>query len=396
MTQAEREPLQGRSTTGLHTAPGRLATGLQLARSRAPAIRAALLIALLLFVLAFLREFVNAGSNFRHAAWVVAKYAGIVAVGYAALCLPNPTCPRASELDQESWYGLKDAEFLALDKERIRAYVWDPLGVDDDLDDSDGGGIIDPERGGQAETSGRTWAVVLHGNAGNRLSRMPWLAQLRKWTRCGLVVPEYRGDGGSTGSPSMRGLQSDVLGLLAWLGDRERSPLGPADRVFLVGESLGTAMAVFLAQHVARTAPAGSPPGRLPFGATGGPHLCGMVLQMPMSSALEAAALRFPHLPSRLLMRDPFPSIDWQRGIPEGFPKMVMHGDVDTIVPYQLGRRLYSALSGPKHFVRLRGFAHNDITAWVCSDPEGYLGLMGRFFRNPLAVASVQGSESVL
>ena len=56
MTQAEREPLQGRSTTGLHTAPGRLATGLQLARSRAPAIRAALLIALLLFVLAFLRD----------------------------------------------------------------------------------------------------------------------------------------------------------------------------------------------------------------------------------------------------------------------------------------------------------------------------------------------------
>jgi fermentation-respiration switch protein FrsA (DUF1100 family) len=39
-----------------------------------------------------------------------------------------------------------------------------------------------------------------------------------------------------------------------------------------------------------------------------------------------------------------------------------MHGDADTVVPYQQGRALYERIEGPKQFFTMRGADHNEPT----------------------------------
>ena len=39
---------------------------------------------------------------------------------------------------------------------------------------------------------------------------------------------------------------------------------------------------------------------------------------------------------------------------------LVMHGDRDSVIPFELGRALFDSLDGPKRFVTIRGGDHND------------------------------------
>jgi fermentation-respiration switch protein FrsA (DUF1100 family) len=41
-------------------------------------------------------------------------------------------------------------------------------------------------------------------------------------------------------------------------------------------------------------------------------------------------------------------------------PVLVLHGDRDSVIPYQLGQRLHAGLRGPKTFVTIAGGDHND------------------------------------
>jgi len=41
-------------------------------------------------------------------------------------------------------------------------------------------------------------------------------------------------------------------------------------------------------------------------------------------------------------------------------PKLMLHGDRDNIVPYELGRAVFSAAAEPKEFYEIKGAGHND------------------------------------
>lgn len=41
-------------------------------------------------------------------------------------------------------------------------------------------------------------------------------------------------------------------------------------------------------------------------------------------------------------------------------PALVLHGDRDSVIPFELGREVYDALPGPKQFVVIHGGDHND------------------------------------
>ena len=47
-------------------------------------------------------------------------------------------------------------------------------------------------------------------------------------------------------------------------------------------------------------------------------------------------------------------------------PVFISHGDADTIVPYELGKRLFDAANEPKTFYTVRNADHND------SQPQEY------------------------
>jgi pimeloyl-ACP methyl ester carboxylesterase len=132
-----------------------------------------------------------------------------------------------------------------------------------------------------AAEAGQPTVLFLHGNAGEMADRSPAAGgpiAPRVWAAAFL---EYRGYGGSDGTPTESGLHQDADAALDWL---EMRGIAPA-RVAVVGESLGTGVAVRLAAD-------------RPVGA--------LVLGAPFTSAADVAARAWPWLPVRLLMRDTY------------------------------------------------------------------------------------------
>jgi hypothetical protein len=171
---------------------------------------------------------------------------------------------------------------------------------------------------------------VLHGNAGHRGFRLEWLERLRA-TGAGTFIVDYRGYGGSEGSPSEEGLYRDAEAGAAWLADQGVGPL------VYVGESLGTAVAVELARR--------RPPQAL-------------VLQSPFTSLADVGRFHYSYLPVRLMLRDRFDVVGKIAEI--DCPVLVIHGTNDSIVPTSMGRRVFESARGPKEWLELAGRDHND------------------------------------
>ena len=55
-----------------------------------------------------------------------------------------------------------------------------------------------------------------------------------------------------------------------------------------------------------------------------------------------------------------FPAAQYMRE--SKVPALVMHGDHDSVIPYDQGRALYAQLTGPKEFFTIKGGDHNDAT----------------------------------
>ena len=181
--------------------------------------------------------------------------------------------------------------------------------------------------------NGRAVILFSHGNGGNLSHRADILRELHR-LRASVMIYDYRGYGRSEGSPDEPGVLADARAARAWLAKRA----GIGDReIVQMGESLGGGVAVDLA-------------------AADGAR--GLVLISTFTSLPDVAAIHYPWLPARLLMRtrlDSLAKIANYHG-----PLLQIHGDADSIVPYTLGRRLFDATNEPKHFVTIRGADHND------------------------------------
>jgi hypothetical protein len=185
----------------------------------------------------------------------------------------------------------------------------------------------------------RPTILFLHGNA-SEIGGRPGRFAYYQAAGLGVAFLSYRGYGGSSGSPSEAGLIADALAGYVWLIKRGVA----AKEIMVVGESLGTGVAIQLAA-------------RRPVAA--------LALEAPFSSAADAGVHHYPWLPIRLLMKDQFRSLDALGQIEA--PLIVFHGDRDEVVPYALGRKLFAAASEPKEFVTLAGgdhFAIFDESVW--------------------------------
>jgi len=172
--------------------------------------------------------------------------------------------------------------------------------------------------------------LYFHGNGGSlrlRVDRFQRIAAVG----VGLVALSYRGYGGSSGKPTEQGLINDARAAYAFAA--ERYP-----RIALWGESLGTGVAVALAAE--------KPVIRL-------------VLDAPYTSALDLARANHWYLPVRLLMKDQFRSDERIARVKA--PVLIMHGEVDQIIPIAYGERLFAMIQGPKQFARFPGGYHVDL-----------------------------------
>ncbi len=181
---------------------------------------------------------------------------------------------------------------------------------------------------------GQSTILFFHGNAGSLIHRRH---RFREYANAGFGVfmLGYPGYGGSEGGPSEEAFNDAAQ--LAY--DYLQSDGVSADDIVIYGESIGTGVAVTLASRNAARA---------------------LVLEAPMSSAVRVAEAHYPYLPVRLLMLDPFDSIERIDRI--DMPLLIVHGDEDRIIGIENGRRLFERALQPKAFYQVRGAGHNDLS----------------------------------
>ena len=179
-------------------------------------------------------------------------------------------------------------------------------------------------------------AVVLwfHGNAGNISHRLDKLAMMRHLLPVDIFVFDYRGYGRSVGKPSEKGLYNDARAAYDYLLSRGRTP----GEIYLYGQSLGAAVAAFLAAEK----PA-----------------AGLVMEAAFSRLLDVAADLYPWLPARFITRERYDSLKRMPRIK--MPLLIVHGAGDKIVAPRHSRRLYEAANEPKELLILPDGGHNDL-----------------------------------
>jgi fermentation-respiration switch protein FrsA (DUF1100 family) len=181
----------------------------------------------------------------------------------------------------------------------------------------------------------RPVVAYFHGNAGTLRDRAA-RAQAFAAAGWGVLMPEYPGYGGNPGEPSERAFVALGRATL----DRLDALGVPGRLVVIYGESIGTAVATIAA--------AGRP-------------CAALLLEAPFTSITAIARRRFPWLPVRLLLRDPFDAaavIGAMR-----CPVLVMQGDRDSIVPPDLGQALFALAAEPKRLWIAPGGGHVDLVS---------------------------------
>lgn len=181
--------------------------------------------------------------------------------------------------------------------------------------------------------TGRPTILFFNGNAAGLA------VQEGRWRRIadqgvGFLAVAYRGYEGSTGTPTEAGLHEDANAAYRWLTRRV-----PSDDIVIHGFSLGSGVATRLAaEHPARA----------------------LILEAPYTSTADVAARTTPWAPVRWLMLDQYRSIDRIGAV--DMPVLILHGDRDSVIPFEMGERLFEAAPRPRTFVRMVGSDHNTLT----------------------------------
>ena len=170
--------------------------------------------------------------------------------------------------------------------------------------------------------------LVFHGNAGHRGHRMDFIEGFHR-SGWGVFLLDYRGYGGSGGSPTEEGFYKDADAALAYVEKQ-------GGKVVYLGRSIGSAVAMDLAS---RTRPAG------------------LIVDSGALSMADVARTAYRFLPIGLLMKDRFDCAEKIKRIE--CPLLALHGGLDRIIPIGLGVQLHAAFPGKKKWVELTGDGHN-------------------------------------
>ena len=164
--------------------------------------------------------------------------------------------------------------------------------------------------------------LFFHGNAGSLENRTYKLNHFKNLNLNFLIIA-WRGFNGNKGKPNEMGLYEDAKSAIKWLnakGIKEKN-------ILLYGESLGTGVAVEVAQNK---------------------NYAGVILESPFTSMVNMGKKYYPFFPVSFLLKDKFESYKKINNI--FVPVLIMHGKVDKIVPYDMGKKMYELANEPKFF----------------------------------------------
>ena len=168
--------------------------------------------------------------------------------------------------------------------------------------------------------------LFFHGNAGSLENRIHKLNHFKEMDINFLIIA-WRGFSGNKGKPSEKGLYEDGQSAINWLKNNGLDE----KNLILYGESLGTGVATHLAQNK---------------------NFAGIILETPFTSMIDAAKTFYPYIPVKLLLKDKFENQKKIKNI--NLPILIMHGEVDQIVPFSMGKKIYEIANEPKysHFTK--------------------------------------------
>ena len=164
--------------------------------------------------------------------------------------------------------------------------------------------------------------LFFHGNAGSLENRTYKLNHFKDLNVNFLIIA-WRGFNGNKGRPSEIGLYKDAESAIKWLKSKGLNE----ENIILYGESLGTGVAVEVAQNK---------------------NYAGIILESPYTSMVNMGKKHYPLFPVSILLKDKFESYKKINNI--FVPVLIMHGTVDKIVPYDMGKKMYELANEPKFF----------------------------------------------
>ena len=164
--------------------------------------------------------------------------------------------------------------------------------------------------------------LFFHGNAGSLKNRTYKLNHFKDLDVNFLIIA-WRGFSGNKGKPNETGLYEDAKSAIKWLNNK-----GIKDKdIIIYGEALGTAVAVEIAQNK---------------------NYAGIVLESPFTSMINMGKKYYPFFPVSFLLKDKFESDIKINNI--SIPILIIHGKVDKIVPFKMGKKIYELANHPKFF----------------------------------------------
>ena len=169
---------------------------------------------------------------------------------------------------------------------------------------------------------------------GGNAEEVSWLAstagQYAGWS---LLMFNYRGYGRSEGKPGEAELFADALQIYNYAVKRTG-----AGRVAVMGRSLGSGVAVYLAAQ--RT-------------------VAGVILVSPYDSIESVARGVYPYLPIRLMLKHRFDSLSRAPAIKA--PLLCLVASADRVIPRPHSERLYAAWGGVKQWREIRPADHDSL-----------------------------------
>jgi pimeloyl-ACP methyl ester carboxylesterase len=187
---------------------------------------------------------------------------------------------------------------------------------------------------GQASSAPQPLVLYFGGNA----EEVSWmLSHAQSFQGWRLALINYRGYGDSEGRPSEQALFADALTVYDTLTKREDVD---GSRVVVIGRSLGSGIAVYLASHRALDA---------------------LVLISPYDSIRSIAHARYPYIPVDLLLKHPFDSLSRASDIRT--PLVALVAGRDRTVAPERSARLVAAWGGAAEIVHFPEADHQSIAS---------------------------------
>jgi len=176
--------------------------------------------------------------------------------------------------------------------------------------------------------------LYCHGNA-DCLSQLAEVSKIFYDFGFDTFIFDYRCYGGSQRAPlSEKALDGDALTAYQWL----KAKGIPDNRIIIWGHSLGSSVAAELASSA---------------------HPAGLILEGAFPSIYAVSRQRNPWLLIfPFMISDKFETEKYVKE--RACPLLETHAEKDTIIPIELGRRVFEEAAKPKQWLVIKGINHND------------------------------------